>query len=154
MVVGVVAACAAGCHSNAAAVCGPALRETLDPAYLVHVLGADAAKVRYTTDPPTSGPHQPGPAIDGVVAEPIARPLQVSILERGDVLVQHRPGLSPSAVAELEALAGRHVVVAPNPDLPSPVVATAWVEKLRCDAVDTAALRTFIAERQGRGPGG
>ena len=44
--------------------------------------------------------------------------------------------------------------VAPNPDLPDPVVASAWVHLRSCQRVDVAALRTFIEERQGKGPGG
>jgi hypothetical protein len=43
--------------------------------------------------------------------------------------------------------------VAPNPDLPDPVVATAWVYKRSCGSVDSAALREFIRARRGKGPG-
>jgi len=131
--------------------CGPVTREALDPAYVVHVLGTDT-DVDYTSDPPTSGPHQLAPPIQGVVDEPIPRPVQVGILERGDVLVQHDPDLDEVDVARLDELAGDGVVIAPNPELPSPVVATAWVYKRACDTVDPAALEDFIAERQGKGP--
>lgn len=131
--------------------CGSIQRETLDPAYLVHVLGSDTA-VEYGSDPPTSGPHQPGPAESGVLDEPLPRPVQVGILERGDVLLQHGPELPADDLAALEALAGDRVTVAPNPDLPEPVVATAWVFKQSCSTVDAAALEEFIDERVGQGP--
>jgi hypothetical protein len=131
--------------------CGPIVRESLDSAYLVHVLGG-ATDVEYTSDPPTSGPHQPGPPVDGVVDEPITRPIQVGILERGDILLQHRPDLPATQRAELEALGGDGVVVAPNPDLDDPVVATAWTYKRTCEAVDVDALQQFIDERAGKGP--
>lgn len=133
--------------------CGPITREALDSAYLVHVLGT-AADVDYTSDPPTSGPHQPGPPVDGVVDEPISRPIQVGILERGDVLLQHDPDVPAAPLADLEALAGPGVVVAPNPDLPALVVATAWTYKRTCDAVDVTALQQFVEERSGKGPEG
>ncbi|HEX9992793.1 MAG TPA: DUF3105 domain-containing protein, partial [Acidimicrobiales bacterium] len=115
-----------------------------------HVLPG-GAEPTYRSDPPTSGPHVPGPAITGVVDEPIERPVQVGILERGDVLIQHE-GLPAADADALEALAGEHVVVAPGVDLPASVVATAWVFKRTCDEVDLDALREFVDERVGHGP--
>lgn len=131
--------------------CGPITREALDSAYLVHVLGTETA-VDYTSDPPTSGPHQPSPPVEGVVTDPITRPIQVGILERGDVLIQHAPDLAAADVEALEALAGGDVIVAPNPDLPAPVVATAWTYKRTCSEVDIDALEAFATERAGNGP--
>lgn len=146
--VGLVA-CGGGDDDGSA--CGPIRREALDSAYLVHVLGTETA-VEYTSDPPTSGPHQPGPPIEGVVDDPMTRPIQVGILERGDVLIQHDPDLPTEDVDALRELAAEHVVVAPNPDLPEPVVATAWVYKRTCSSVDQAALQDFVDERVGKGP--
>jgi hypothetical protein len=141
-----VAAC--GDDDGGDGACGPIQRESLDSAYLVHVVGDDTG-VEYTSDPPTSGPHQAGPPVAGVLEEPLPRPVQVGILERGDVLVQHGPDVDAADLAEL----GREgVVIAPNADLPAPVVATAWTYKRTCDAVDIAALREFIEERGGKGP--
>lgn len=142
-------ACGGG-EGAADGACGPILRESLDSAYLVHVLGTDT-DVEYTSDPPTSGPHQPGPPVDGVVEEPIARPIQVGILERGDVLIQHDPDVP---AAELAPLAAAGIVIAPNPDLPASVVATAWTYKRTCTSVDLTALEEFIDERLGKGPEG
>jgi hypothetical protein len=146
-----VGACSGG--SGGETGCGPTTREALDPAYLVHVL-EDAGDLEYTSDPPTSGPHQAGPAVSGVVDDPLTRPVQVGILERGDVLIQHDPDLSATATAALAALAGERVVVAPNPSLPAPIVATAWLFKRTCDSVDVEALQEFAAERVGDGPEG
>jgi hypothetical protein len=133
--------------------CGPVTREALDPAYLVHVVGTDEG-VEYLSDPPTSGPHQPAPAVEDVAEAPLTRPVQVGVLERGDVLLQHEPDLDAGQRGELEALAGEGVVVASNPDLPSPVVATAWLYKQTCDEVDVVALQEFVDGRVGRGPEG
>lgn len=141
-----------GGSDSTASPCGPTEREPLDPAYLVHVV--DEEGVEYLADPPTSGPHQQGPRVSGVVDQPIARPVQVGILERGDVLLQHDPSLSGPPLAQLEALAGGGVVVAPNPDLAATVVATAWLFKRSCAAVDATALRDFVESHRGRGPEG
>lgn len=145
---------AAGCGSSKdgdESACGPIRREPLDATYLVHVVG-EGDDVAYTSDPPTSGPHKAGPPVQGVVDRALARPVQVGILERGDVLLQHDPDLPAAQQAELATLAAESVVVAPNPDLPAPVVATAWTYKRTCDAVDLPALQDFIDERRGKGP--
>ncbi|MDP1821186.1 MAG: DUF3105 domain-containing protein [Acidimicrobiales bacterium] len=143
----------AGCGDDSdvgASGCGPIIREALDPSYLVHVLGDATAE--YTSDPPTSGPHQATPPIEGVVDEPLSRPVQVGVLERGDVLLQHDPELPAAERDDLAALAGAGVVVAPNPDLDDPVVATAWLHKRTCERVDGRELEEFVEQRRGRGP--
>ena len=135
------------------AACGPIVREPLDPAYVVHPVGS-SVKLVYLTDPPTSGPHQAGPGVHGIADAPLTKPVQVGILERGDVLVQHHPGITSEQRITLEALAGDGVVVAPNVDLPAPIVATAWTHKRSCQFVDVRAIKEFISERRGKGPEG
>ena len=135
------------------AACGPIKTEPLDPNFLIHVLPG-ATGLHYRTDPPTSGPHQPAPRLARVQQRPLPRPVQVGLLEAGDVLVQYR-GLDRADIDRLQKLAGDHVVVAPNPDLPSRyrVVATGWIHKRTCTAVDTGALGDFVRQRGGKGPG-
>lgn len=140
----------AGAGTKAAA-CGAEVREQLDSRSTQHIFPG-AAEPAYLTDPPTSGPHRLGAAPTGVAAAPIDRPLQVHMLEDGAVLVQHRD-LPPGQLAALEQLAGGEVVVAPNPSLPAPVVATAWTVKLTCSSVDPAALRRFARAHAGKGAG-
>ncbi len=149
LLVAVVAACSG--DGSAAGACGPVQREPFD-ARGVHVL--PGAEVAYRTDPPTSGPHQPTPATEDVRAEPIAPPVQVGLLEEGRVLLQHH-GLSDRDREAVEALAGDGVVVAPADALPddAAVVATAWVTKQVCTAVDVAALEAFAADHVEQGPG-
>ena len=73
-------------------------------------------------------------------------------LEAGIVLLQYRD-LSPADVETLSQLAGGQVVVAPNPDLPDRIVATSWLNKQVCSAVDVPELRGFVRNHEGRGPG-
>lgn len=129
--------------------CGRPTEDPLDPNSLQHPLPG-APPPAYATEPPTSGPHQPG-RITGAVAGPLPRPVQVGALEAGQVLLQHRD-LAPADRRRLEALAGAQVVVAPNPDLPLPVVASAWRTRLLCRTVDVDALQRFAADHAGRGP--
>ncbi|MBA2283673.1 MAG: DUF3105 domain-containing protein, partial [Acidimicrobiia bacterium] len=127
--------------------CGPARREALDPSSGTHLL-AGAPEPEYLSDPPTSGTHEPVPLLSGVRDEPLGRAAQVGQLEAGAVLLQHRD-LDADQLATLEGLAGEGIVVVPNPDLPAPVVATAWLFKQTCEAVDVAALQGFLDEHAG-----
>lgn len=135
-----------------AAGCRPEVREAIDPASSQHVLGDDETGIEYLSDPPTSGPHLAGPLLSGVLDEPLSRSRQVGQLEGGGILIQHRD-LEAGALAELGSVAGPDVAVVPNPDLPSPVVATAWLVKQRCDTVDVDTLAAFVAAHRGQGPG-
>lgn len=152
------AAAAAGCGGDddgpvdQTAPCGEDHQERIDPASLNHVF-AGGPEPDYATDPPTSGPHAPGAARSGVLDEPLSRPEQVGQLEAGAVLLQYGPDLGADAVASLEALAGDRVLVLPNDELPTPVVATAWTRKMECQAVDIEALRAFAEAHVGQGPG-
>ncbi|HYF46584.1 MAG TPA: DUF3105 domain-containing protein [Acidimicrobiales bacterium] len=141
----------AACGGDEGADCGPVSREALDPSSGLHVLpGEDVPE--YATDPPTSGAHYSLPPPTGAVDEPVDRPLQVTALEGGMVLVQHN-GLSDDEVAELEELGSDQVIVAPNEDQSEPVVLTAWLTKQTCSGVDVGTVEDFVEEQQGRGPG-
>ena len=134
--------------------CGPETQEPLDPGSVQHVLPG-APEPSYSTDPPTSGPHQAGGAVGGVQTDPLSRPVQVAVLEEGGVVVQHKD-LEPTGRDRLEALAAGDVAVAPNPDLRSAVVATAWQHRLECGDADEAsveAVERFVAAHRGGGPG-
>ena len=141
----------AACGGDDEVACGPVTREALDPNSGLHVL-PDQPVPEFTTDPPTSGAHYSLPPPTGAVGEPVERPMQVTALEGGQVLVQYRDR-SDADVAALEALGSDIVVVAPNPDQADPVVLTAWLTKQTCSGVDRATIGRFIDEQQGRGPG-
>lgn len=149
------AALLVGCgDGGGSGACGPVQREPLDTRG-VHVLPG-AAATEYRTDPPTSGPHQPAPVTESVRSEPIAKEVQVGLLEEGRVLIQH-DGLTATDQERLEELAvDDEVVVAPAESLPddATVVATAWVTKQVCTGLDVDALAGFVADHEGNGPGG
>ncbi|MEY2434337.1 MAG: hypothetical protein QOC92_4062 [Acidimicrobiaceae bacterium] len=142
---------ASGTAASSAAACTPEIKEALDPGSGRHVLPGGLPP-HYVTDPPTSGPHTPGPKISGVLTDPLPRLSQVGALEAGTVLLQHRD-LTTDERAALDALSSDGVAVVPNPDLPARVVATAWLTKQTCTSVDVAALRTFVDAHVGHGPG-
>jgi drug/metabolite transporter (DMT)-like permease len=157
MIVLALALVVAGCAgddddgSSLGEACEPVRTEALDPSSGQHVL-SNAPEPTYLSDPPTSGPHQPGRLESGVVDEPLSRPVQVGILEAGQILVQHTDDLDTATTDDLVAL-GADVVVAPNPDLPAPIVATAWRHKLECQEVELSNLRDFVDSFAGGGAG-
>ncbi len=119
-------------------------------------LSAGAKFSKYNSTPPTSGSHDPNPAPCGVSTEPIPNEVQVHDLEHGVVMVQYRPGLDQAQVQALTTL-GRsyssHVIVAPYPDLKTPVAVTAWTKLMPLDRADTGKIRKFIdLYRQLAGP--
>jgi drug/metabolite transporter (DMT)-like permease len=139
------------CSSSTKSACSPAVKEALDPDFR-HVLPTGGPEPTYNTDPPTSGPHTPGALPKGVLTEPISRPVQVGALEAGVVLIQVRD-VSDNEMNEMRALVTDNVVIVPNSSLPERIVATAWLSKQTCTAVDAAALRGFIRTHAGKGPG-
>jgi hypothetical protein len=152
-------ACGGGGPNGAeppAAGCGEVRQERIDPDHLVHLLPG-AEEPAYLSDPPTSGPHAPSAAREGVADAPLTRAEQVGQLEAGVVLLQHDGTLAADDLAALEDLAGQPaVLLAPNDELPAPVIATAWTRKLVCTSLGgggTEALTAFVAEFAGHGPG-
>jgi hypothetical protein len=124
------------------------------------------APVRYRTNPPTSGPHDPVPAPDGIhpPGEPPDLEQTVHALEHGRVLIQYRPGTPSRRIAQLEAIVrepvkgepGYHTLLFENQTGMRPALAvTAWGVALTCDAWNDRvfdAIRAFRRERVDRGP--
>ena len=93
-----LAGCGGG-RSSSAGGCGDAVRERLDPTWTVHLV-AGAEEPEFLSDPPTSGPHFATEPPTGAQEEPLDRPLQVSMLEAGQVLLQYDPAEVEAAEAE------------------------------------------------------
>ena len=108
------------------------------------------AHVRYKTNPPTSGPHNPVPAEDGIYDAPPPVEKLVHSLEHGRIVFQYVPGAPPKIRGQLKALVNedpRHVILTPNStQMPFEVAATAWRHYIGCARVMPAAfdaLRDF-----------
>jgi hypothetical protein len=69
-------------------------------------------------------------------------------MEHGAVWVTYRPDLAQADVTKLRDLVhGKpYVLLSPYPNLPSPVVASAWGLQLKLDKADDARLAQFISE--------
>ena len=137
---------ACGPHGKA---CDAATAEPIDPLSSQHLLPG-APEPAYSTNPPTSGAHRPGPLPGEVLTSPLDRPAQVAALEGGQILIQYGK-VTPEDRRKLSTIAHHydHVTVAPGRELPSKVVATAWLFMQRCSRVDRGALQEFITMHGG-----
>jgi hypothetical protein len=123
-------------------------------------------KVKYKTNPPTSGNHNPTPAQDGLYApgnEP-APENWVHSLEHGRVLFQYRPGTPKADVATFRKLAeekingaaGYHVLLFQNnTNMPTQFALVAWTKSLKCDKLDAKSqdvMRQFRKAFTDKGP--
>jgi hypothetical protein len=116
-------------------------------------------RVRYRTNPPTSGDHFPVPAHDGVYTNPPRVEALVHSLERGRIAIQYRPGLDPARRGDLKRVYDEnthHVILTPNQTgMSYEVAVTAWRHLLGCRRLTERvpeAIRAFRDAYRDRGP--
>jgi Protein of unknown function (DUF3105) len=114
----------------------------------VHVDG----DVTYAQTPPTGGEHRATWQNCGIYNDPLIDELAVHSMEHGAVWITYRPDLPADQVEQLKGLVrGKsYTLLSPFPDLPSPVVASAWGVQLTADSADDGRLGQFVSKyRQG-----
>lgn len=103
----------------------------------------------YDSSPPTSGPHWEDVRVPvRVLSTPLPIEIQLHELEHSSILMQYRCDTPcPHLVDQLTAIARAHheVIVAPNPDLPAPLVLTVWRRMLTLDGFDARHVDEFVA---------
>jgi Protein of unknown function (DUF3105) len=124
------------------------------------------SKVQYQDNPPTSGNHNPEPALDGIYEtgnEP-APENWVHTLEHGRVIFQYKPGTPQNVIDQLEALAAeplngsegyKVLVMQNNTGMTPQVVALAWTQEMKCDTFTEGFIdagRAFRAAYTDKGP--
>ncbi len=108
--------------------------------------------VAYEQTPPVGGAHSPVWQNCGYYPAPVGNEHAVHSLEHGAVWITYRPDLPAEQLDLLRSLGEDRtfILVSPYPDLPSPVVASAWGAQLRLESTDDPRLGEFIrAFRQG-----
>jgi putative peptide zinc metalloprotease protein len=128
---------------------GPADTESFAIVERTHV----SRPVAYPQSPPVGGDHAPIWQNCGFYDLQVRNENAVHSLEHGAVWITYRPDVSPAQVSALRDLAHRqgHILVSPYPDLPAPLIASAWGKQLRLDSSDDPALDEFVrAFRLGR----
>jgi hypothetical protein len=104
-----------------------------------------AGKLTWRENPPVGGAHNLAWQNCGVYSEPIHNEHAVHSLEHGAVWITYRPDLPAGQVQQLVRLAaGDYMLVSPYPDLPAPVIATAWNHQIRLEGAGDSRLVAFI----------
>lgn len=153
---------------EAVSAAGCELKSSKGSGVATHTTSLDE-KVKYKTNPPTTGRHYEIPAEDGVYGgAPPPDEALVHALEHGRVIIWVKPSVSEDARAEIRAISdedeGFQTLLVERKEMPYVVAATAWNRDplpggtgrtLGCDrwtpeVVD--ALRAFRDEHRSNGP--
>jgi hypothetical protein len=119
-----------------------------------HVTG----KVKYHTNPPTSGNHYPIPQEDGVYTKTPPFTHLVHTLEHGRIEIQYNPSIDPKRIAQLGGLYNddrSYTLLFPNARMPYAVAVTAWGHLAGVKKVTDATfdlIRDFKRRYQGTAP--
>jgi hypothetical protein len=124
-------------------------------------------RVKYSTNPPTTGKHFQIPAQDGIYGQAPQDEQLVHTMEHGRVIIWVKPSLPEEQRADLRALVeddSYQMVLVPRPNMPYAVAATAWNQDpapngtgrmLLCNEVNSKtfdALAAFRDENRSQGP--
>ena len=102
--------------------------------------------VSYPQTPPVGGNHAPKWQNCGFYDEPVRDENAVHSLEHGAVWIAYRPDLSEEQIDSVRQLAQRqnYVLASPYPDIPAPLVVSAWGRQLRLEGADDQRLDQFV----------
>ena len=102
--------------------------------------------VTYEQSPPVGGDHNPIWQNAGFYEEPVQNESAVHTMEHGAVWITYDHDLPHDQKDELREIVESQdcLLASPYPDLPTPVVASAWGKQLRLQSVDDPGLREFI----------
>jgi hypothetical protein len=124
-------------------------------------------RVKYSTNPPTSGRHYEIPAEDGIYGDPPQDEALVHGLEHGRVIFWVKPSIPEDQRANIRALVeddSYQMFLVPRANMPYAVAATAWNadpapdgtgKMMTCDRVTEQtfdALAAFRDEHRSQGP--
>lgn len=108
----------------------------------------------YSSDPPTSGAHNPNPEPRGIYDNPVDVTMEVHALEHGYVII-HYTNIPAEQLNQLKDIVSRDpykMILSPYPSMPSKVSLTAWDHLQTCTGVDTQAIASFVAQFRNNGP--
>ncbi len=102
--------------------------------------------VTYEQSPPVGGDHNPIWQNAGFYEEPVQNEKAVHTMEHGAVWITYDPALPQDQKEQLRQIVESQdcLLASPYPDLPTPVVASAWGKQLQLQSVDDPDLKEFI----------
>ena len=127
----------------------------------------------YNSSPPSSGPHWPNPAKNGVYDDPLPDEQVIHNMEHGHVWLAYRPnksgspseegspeanlkpGVSEEEISKLKELVNDDdwkVIMTPRAKNETKIALVAWGRVLKMDEVDYNKIEDFIRTYRNRGP--
>lgn len=102
--------------------------------------------VQYKQTPPAGGPHNAVWQNCGIYDQPIVQEHAVHSLEHGAVWITYRPDLPADQVEILrsQVRGNGYALLSPYPELPAPIVASAWGIQLQLEEAGDPRLNTFL----------
>jgi hypothetical protein len=113
------------------------------------------ARIKYKTDPPTSGQHYFLPAVWDIYDRPVNELQAVHNLEHGGVVIQYGddvPRATVDRIAEFYRESPNGMLVAPLPRLGNKIALTAWTHLATCTEFAERGFRAFRDAYRGKGP--
>jgi hypothetical protein len=130
-------------------VLAPPAVPTLDGVVVYNNLSRNHSELpqTYPQTPPVGGVHSSVWQNCGIYDQPVRNENAVHSLEHGAVWITYQPDLPAASIEHIRSLARGHdhVLVTPYPNLPKPVVASAWGLQLPLDDASDPRLSLFIS---------
>lgn len=104
--------------------------------------------VGYSLDPPAGGQHAAKSLECGIYFNPVENERAVAALATGAVWIAYDPAISERDLEELKVFGegNQDVFMAPYPNLPQPLVVTAWGVQLYPDSPTDPRIASFIRD--------
>lgn len=110
----------------------------------------------YSSNPPTSGPHNPDPLPKGVYTTEQDDGRLIHSLEHGYINISYKDANDKALVEKLTNLmkdySGRKVILVPRAKDESAIAVAGWTRLLKLEAFDEQQIRDFIRAFLGQGP--
>jgi len=118
--------------------------------------GHQQGALLYEQLPPVGGVHNPVWLNCGIYNQPVENEKAVHSMEHGAIWITYQPDLPAAEVEKLKDITrgSTYRLLSPYPNLPNPVVASAWGYQIKLQGADDPRLMTFIEryEQNPRGP--
>ena len=109
----------------------------------------------YNSNPPSSGPHWPNPAKNGVYDSPLPEEQVLHNLEHGHVWIAYKSDVGDEVKNRLKEIVNENdwkVVMAPRETNETKIALVAWGRVLKMDEPNYDKIRDFIRTYRNRGP--
>ena len=111
---------------------------------------------KYTSNPPTSGPHYVQTAQSGFRRRSVTDQNIIHNLEHGDVWISYRPDISDSMKEELRQFASAKVIITPREANDTDIALASWGRldafNIEGDSLPLERIKDFVKRYVGKGP--